>query len=280
MASCVDDATTDPVCCAVCLLQAFGVWKQSTLTLRFQRRAKASEASLLCKHPAVRSTIQEAHWLCLHLSAAALPQPAPNPAQMQPRKSFQAAVAAVAAAQVLHKPAAAPGPSSAESAGNVGSVANSSSGSSSSSSQLGSSAEAVWQRGSTYGQWRLVQQGEDGTPAAHAPQAAAASRRDEAAEHPTLSAAGASALVDELAHAAKGLLPQLQSRSSPAEQAAGTAAAADAVPSRADREQPGIEEQMQAASAHSSKLLKVLCDALQPEVGTTVCGQLHWANPC
>lgn len=245
------------------------MWQHATLTLRFQRRAKALDASLLCKHPAVRSAIQEAHWLCLHLSAAAVPQPAPKPTQVQPRQSFQAAVAAVTAAQVLHNPAAAPSPGSAGSAGNHSLVA-------SSSSEASSSAEPVWQRGSTYGQWRLVQPDSERTPAADAPQAEAASWQDEAAKHLTLSAAGASALVDELAHAAKGLLPQLQSRCSP-EQTAGTA---DAAPSRADREQPGIEEQMQAACAHSSKLLKVLCDALQPEVGTRGAGAAALGKPC
>lgn len=265
--SCAGTVTPDLRCCAV-PLQAFGVWKHATLTLRFQRRAKALDASLLCKHPAVHSAVQEAHWLCLHLSAAAMPQPAPKPTQVQSRQSVQAAVAAVTAAQVLHNPAAAPSPDSHPSAGVASSAA-------SSSSEPSSSAEPVWQRGSTYGQWRLVQPDSERTPAADAPPAEAASRQDEAAKHLTLSAAGASALVDELAHAAKGLLPQLQSRCSP-EQRAGTA---DAAPSRADREQAGIEEQMQAACAQSSELLRVLCDALQREVGTHRTGAAALGKP-
>lgn len=263
-----DTVPPDLRCCAV-LLQAFGVWKHATLTLRFQRRAKALDASLLCKHPAVRSAIQEAHWLCLHLSASAVPQPAAKPAHVQPRHSLQAAVAVVTAAQVLHYPAAAPSPGSAGSAGNATSVA-------SSSSQPSSNAEPVWQRGSTYGQWQLVQPDSERTPAADAPQAGAASRHNEAAKPLTLSAAGASALVDELAHAAKGMLPQLQSRCS-SEQTADTAVTA---PSTAGRERPGLEEQMQAACAHSSKLLKVLCDALQPEVETHRTGVVALSKSC
>lgn len=55
-------------------VQALKVWAGRTLRLRFARRAEYLEANLLGKRPAVHAALQQAHWLCLHLSAAAVPQ--------------------------------------------------------------------------------------------------------------------------------------------------------------------------------------------------------------
>jgi hypothetical protein len=75
------------------------------------------------------------------------------------------------------------------------------------------------------------------------------------------SAAANAALVDELASAAKGLLPELQSRGD----ASGPVAASGHTDSRSEAG-IGVQEQMQAASVHSARLLKALCSMLQPEV--------------
>ncbi len=78
------------------------------------------------------------------------------------------------------------------------------------------------------------------------------------------SAAANAALVDELASAAKGLLPQLQSREVAG--VAGPIAASGLTGAARSEGVLGVQEQLQAATKHSARLLKALCSMLQPEV--------------
>lgn len=141
---------------------------------------------------------------------------------------------------------------------------------------LSSSREPVWQKCAGQGRWRLVQQHSSGRlqAAVLAAEASNASGEDDEAmtssTHGITSAAANAALVDELASAAKGLLPQLQSRGD----GFGAVAANAQAGARGEAAVLGLEEQMQAVTAHSARLLKVLCSVLQPEVSwvfTTCC---------
>jgi hypothetical protein len=84
-------------------------------------------------------------------------------------------------------------------------------------------------------------------------------------------AAAAAALVDELATAAQGLLPPLQSR----EGASGTVhlAVSSGVAAEGGLAPAGVQQQMRGAVAHSKQLLKVLCSVMQTEVRTS--SRLH-----
>jgi hypothetical protein len=153
------------------------------------------------------------------------------------------------------------------------------------SSSNSSSEEYVWRRSGTYGQWRLVHQssGRLGASAKAAADAAGGSTRDiikpegGKAASKSISVAGAAALVDELAHTAKGLLPQLQSEpgnSKPNLLHVTAVAASGRAGDKAAGVQLSVQEQMQAALAHSARLLQLLCGALQPEVRPLTPGPL------
>lgn len=275
-------------------VQAFSSWRHVTVRLCFQRHAEALEASLLYKHPAVRAALQEAHWLCLHLSAAAVPKPRPKAPEVQPLQRFQTAVAKVAAAQALHIPAP-PAAGSAVKGDPVKPASRSSctNGSAQLQPQLSSSvSEPVWQRSGTYGQWRLVQQS-SGLQGAAATAAEADSsgrglpdaRTSPKAASKGISVAGAAALVDELAYAAKRLLPQLQSKpcASGADPVQAVTATTSSTVGSLGAGAPGVQDQIQAAFAHSAKLLRLLCGVLQPEVGVLSAYDrpfwaLHWQH--
>lgn len=77
-------------------------------------------------------------------------------------------------------------------------------------------------------------------------------------------AAAAATLMDELASAAQGLLPPLQSR----EGAAGTLhlVTSSGAAAECGLTTGGVQQQMQGAAAHSKQLLRVLCSIIPTEV--------------
>lgn len=251
--------------------------------MRFRRRAEALEASLLPKDPAVHAAMQQAHWLCLHLSAAALPH------GIQHKVVISTAGEAPAAAQAVQVPALepitqtdpsaaphSPGPCPSQVA--VAVVAGSGNGQGTqqaSSSGSSSSQEAIWQKSGGSGQWRLVHQQSGTWKDAEQQHAKDGDSVLEPEQQTDSGAAAAVALSEQLASAAKGLLPDLQSGGS--RSAASKRGTVEAVQptGQADSGAAGVQEQMQAASAHSARLLNVLSGGLQPEVSISTTRWLH-----
>jgi hypothetical protein len=129
--------------------------------------------------------------------------------------------------------------------------------------------DAVWQKQVGTGRWRLVRQHSDSMHPLSVPVDGPAAAAGDGSALPTaaigLSAtAAAAALVEELASAAQGLLPPLQSREGAVEavhlaKSSSAAAQGGLIPA-------GVQQQMQGAVAHSKQLLRLLCGVIQTEV--------------
>lgn len=270
------------------LAQAFQVWAGRTVKQRFAQRSKYLEAHLLCKRPAVQEALQQAHWLCLHLSSAAVPQAVyrcqqhqqllPSTAdaagssdsQQQQQQALQAGGPAAAQTPQQQSPATADR-SIAVSSATAATALSGLGGLTSSIAALqdGSDTEPVWQKSAGTGRWRLVHHSShpngssvsSNTAAAAAAGSGAGSTVHVAADGRGVAAAAAE-LVDELATAAQGLLPQLQSRD-------GTAGAVHFALSGGPGSgvaAAGVQHQMQRAMVHSKQLLKLLFRVMQAEV--------------
>jgi len=259
--------------------------------MRFRRHAEALEASLLVKDPAVQAAMQEAHWLCLHLSAAALPTCVQHKAATSTAGEAPAVASAVVVPGLMpttqtvpsaasHSPG--PCPSQMTAAVLVGSESGQGTQQASSSGSSGSQ-EAIWQKSSGSGQWRLVHQQSGTWKDVEQQQVKDAGYVLEAGRKTDSSAAAVVALSEQLASAAKGLLPGLQSsgsRSAASKQ--GTEGSVQPT-GQADPGAAGVQEQMQAALAHSARLLNVLSGGLQPEVSVhmvvSLLEMLGWCVP-
>jgi hypothetical protein len=130
-------------------------------------------------------------------------------------------------------------------------------------------AEAEWQKQVGTGRWRLVQQHSSSmhplpVPSDGASDGAGNGSATQTAAGGLSAAAAAAALVEELASAAQGLLPPLQTRGGTA--GAMQLAASSGVAAEGGVASAGVQQQMQGAVAHSKQLLKVLCGVMQAEV--------------